>query len=248
VSVTSLLTVKNVDYGQLAASPGLLSSFQEAMKRAIASAAGPGVAPEHVRLELSSGSVVVVATITPPSGVSTAAVQSQLESMPLSQAISRTVASVAGISKVSTGPISVSEVRVSAAADGDQERPFCGDAKSQRERETRRARRALEDAIVLASRIQLLRAEGARTRRRLQQAEERALEAPSGLCRAQAGVVRLELQAAGAVQARLRRSKEDMTSLRDALQDEVAQLKLSLDLLLRQRGALEQWAHVARGP
>jgi len=47
------------------------------------------------------------------------------------------------------------------------------DHKAQRDKEARRARRALEDAIVLASRIQLLRAEGARTRRKIQLATEK---------------------------------------------------------------------------
>jgi len=177
--VTSSLTVKNVDYNQLSASPALLGRFEQAMKKAIASAAGTNVAPEHVDLSLSAGSVVVLATITPPRGVSTASVHSKLESAPLGRTLASTVESVDGIRDVATGPITVSEVRVSSPVNSPPRTAHKAtkaplDSRTQREKDARKARRSLEDAIVLASRIQLLRAEGARTRKRITQAQQKA--------------------------------------------------------------------------
>jgi len=188
VSVTSSMRMKNLDYNQLTANPALLTTFQEAMKKAIASAAGPGILPEHVELALSAGSVVVLATIKPPRGVCAVAVQSELKPASLSHAVSVMVASLDSIKEVATGPITVSEVRVSAVEPAQSRASSktsasprkaprssyaAWDSRAQREKEARRARRALEDAIVLASRIQLLRAEGARTRRRIHQAQEK---------------------------------------------------------------------------
>jgi len=194
VSVTSSMRVRNVDYARLSANPALLSSFKDAMRKAIAAAAGPGIMPEHVELALQAGSVVVQATVTPPRGVSLASVALQLRAAPLEKSVATSVASVDGIHEVSKGPITVAELCLSTpalSASALQEQlvgraescaPQRGrlapraagrDSRAHREREARRARRALEDAIVLASRIQLLRAEGARTRRKIHLAMEK---------------------------------------------------------------------------
>jgi len=183
-AVTSILKLKNVDYAELSSDPAMLSSFKDAMKMTIASAAGPGILPEHVELTLSAGSVVVKATITPPSEVPVAIVATNLKASPLQKSAAATVAKLDKIETVTKGPIWVDEFRVLAVEmpqfgpspkeqKRSSSRPSGREGKSQREKESRRMRRALEDAIVLASRIQLLRAEGARTRKKITQASEK---------------------------------------------------------------------------
>jgi len=183
--VTASIKVENMDYAELHANPEVLRNFQEVMKKTISFAAGPGVNPEHVELALSAGSVIVHATIRPPTGISVKAVATLLEAAPLDQAVLTSVEQLGGIQAVCKGQLSISEVKVNGPEPlpvsppfkgekprGHRERPRQCDAKAQREKEARRARRALEDAIVLASRVQLLRAEGARTRKKISQALE----------------------------------------------------------------------------
>jgi len=183
--VTALIKVENMDYAELHANAEVLRNFQEAMKKTIALHAGPGVNPEHVELALSAGSVIVHATIRPPKGISVKAAATLLEAAPLDQAVLTSVEQLDGIQAVCTGQLSISEVRVNGPEPLSLSPPFKEekarshkksqrDAKAHREKEARRARRALEDAIVLASRIQLLRAEGARTRKKISQASERS--------------------------------------------------------------------------
>jgi len=185
--VTASIKVENMDYAELHANPEVLRNFQEVMKKTISFAAGPGVNPEHVELALSAGSVIVHATIRPPTGISVKAVATLLHAAPLDQALLESVKDLDGIQAVCKGQLSISEVKVNGPdplllsppfkevkARGHRERPRQRDAKAQGEKEARRARRALEDAIVLASRIQLLRTEGARTRKKISQALERS--------------------------------------------------------------------------
>lgn len=164
VRVTSSLTLKNLDYHKLSANPALFSSFKEGVRKTLVSLAGNGVTPEGVELALSAGSVVISATITPPRGVPPAAVQDALKTCELGTSVTSMVGSMEGIHEAATGPISAADVHVSTQV----QRP--ADSRGSREKEARRARKALEDAIVLASRIQLLRVEGARTRKRIQKA------------------------------------------------------------------------------
>uniref|UniRef100_A0A7S4QDL3 Uncharacterized protein n=2 Tax=Alexandrium monilatum TaxID=311494 RepID=A0A7S4QDL3_9DINO len=196
-SVHASMKVKNIEYAELCANPVLLGSFKDSLRRGFALAAGSGVRSEHVEIALSAGSVVVQAKITPPKGVPPKEVAARLKSASLEITMVAAISSVDGLREVSRGAFSISEARVylpeppvlpADATKGHEQplwRPEAGghkdrsssrttrDGKAQREREARRARRALEDAIVLASRIQLLRAEGARTRKKIHVAQEK---------------------------------------------------------------------------
>jgi len=108
------MTVHSVDYHALVADAPLRAAFENTMVQVIASEAGNGVMPEHVKLQLKSGSVIVDAEITPPSGVDLNAVHTNLAgpSSSLGGKVVASVNEVANIKSVATGPIELSSINV----------------------------------------------------------------------------------------------------------------------------------------
>jgi hypothetical protein len=130
--VMTTLTVENVDYAKLAQDSSLLKQFSDAVKSALAAAAGPYVNEEHVKLRLSSGSVIVEATITPPAAVSATNLKASLAASTgsLGEGVTMKVAAVPGISAVTTGTISTSGVQVTLQPIGGNTTPSASGTKS----------------------------------------------------------------------------------------------------------------------
>jgi hypothetical protein len=112
------IKVENVNYALLSTKPMLLDSFEHAMKAAIAAQAGNGVKSENIIMTLSAGSVVVNASV-PLSGCSPhhSALEQKLQSAPFAASLQSSVASLAGIEEVSTGPICISKLVLSSHTD-----------------------------------------------------------------------------------------------------------------------------------
>jgi len=108
--VTMKLTLKNLDYQKLVQSATLKAAFIAAVKKVIAGKAGANVLAEHITLVLSSGSVVVDATIdTVAAGVDHGNVHSALTSAKaaVESDLVAEVKQVAGIASIQTGDIEV---------------------------------------------------------------------------------------------------------------------------------------------
>jgi len=117
--VTLSMTVHNLNYFRLSANHALLHSFRVAVRAAIASEAGHGIAPEHVGLVLSPGSVLVDAMVTPPRAALVGPVHARLQSAALlAEHVAAKVASLYGVETVATGRISVGHVSVAGRATG----------------------------------------------------------------------------------------------------------------------------------
>lgn len=102
------LKVNNLDYQALSQRARLLADFEAVTKEVLAIEAGPGISADSIQLQLSAGSVVVQAAITPPEGVARTSIQSKLATSPsLQQALVSKVNSIEGIAEATTGPISV---------------------------------------------------------------------------------------------------------------------------------------------
>jgi len=107
------MTVENVDYDALTASPDLLAEFRSAVCEAITREADREIGEEHMELTLTAGSVVVRAAITPPADISVHALHSALDqSETFHESVAGLVADIEGIEEVSSGAIAVSELRV----------------------------------------------------------------------------------------------------------------------------------------
>merc|ERR1711871_614495 len=78
VGIMLVMEFENVDYDMLTADPALRSRFEAAVKDATAGKAGQGTLPEHVRVDISKGSVRALVSVTPPPGVDTNGVESTL--------------------------------------------------------------------------------------------------------------------------------------------------------------------------
>mmetsp|Transcript_15509 Transcript_15509/g.48230 ORF Transcript_15509/g.48230 Transcript_15509/m.48230 type:complete len:464 (-) Transcript_15509:30-1421(-) len=183
LAVRLALKLEALDWRRLEERPLLLPRLRDRLQGVIAAAAGSKIHPEHVELLLPEGPGVVVATVLPPLGISASSVQAKLKAPALLQTVTALLAEMPELAEVADGRVGVAEVCVSLAE------PPAGNAgkavstlrdaagrsegRAPRERESRRARRALEDAIVLASRIQLLRTEGLQTKKRIRQIQEK---------------------------------------------------------------------------
>jgi hypothetical protein len=109
-SVSLQLRVNNIQYDKLLGSSSVLAEFETAIKAAIATSAGEEISPSHVSLQLSAGSVIVTATISPPEGVDAARTSHVLStaSATMTSQIALTIRQVVSIEDVSTGAIGVS--------------------------------------------------------------------------------------------------------------------------------------------
>lgn len=110
------MTIANVNYQQLIADDTLKSAFESSIKQAVLTSTPSGITEEHIRVQLSAGSVKADVTITPPASVSVASLETTMQSSStqgaLSQKVVEKVSQVAGISAVSTGTIGVSGLGV----------------------------------------------------------------------------------------------------------------------------------------
>eukprot|EP00929_Paragymnodinium_shiwhaense_P076281 TRINITY_DN39189_c0_g1_i5.p1 TRINITY_DN39189_c0_g1~~TRINITY_DN39189_c0_g1_i5.p1 ORF type:complete len:1170 (+),score=420.06 TRINITY_DN39189_c0_g1_i5:206-3715(+) len=117
-NVVVSMKVSNVDYPSLLRNPSMLADFKAKTKEAIAEAAGPGVKPHDVSLQLSSGSVAVKATITPPAGVSAKRLGQSMSSGAggLAAGVVAKVKTVSGIESVVSGEIACTPPETSIAS------------------------------------------------------------------------------------------------------------------------------------
>jgi len=110
------LRLNNIQFSLLSANPSVLSEFKLKMKSIIADKASQRVMPEHVSLDLKPGSVIVVASVAPPSGVSASEVQSSLgEKLKQLDDVAAALSQVPGIRSVTSGDITVTLVSAPAA-------------------------------------------------------------------------------------------------------------------------------------
>lgn len=112
------LTVRNVDWGLLVAEPTLCPGFSAAVRDVIAGRGG--VSASDVDIDLSPGSVHVIASVQLTGAGNDDAEQQLLESLgpprTLSNAIAAKVASVDGIAAATTGNIHVEDVELGKSA------------------------------------------------------------------------------------------------------------------------------------
>jgi len=115
-SVGFQLRVENVQYDKLMKSPDTLDEFKITTKVAISISAGKDILPEHVKLKLSAGSVIVEATITPPARVSADMLSANLnkDQAKMTNLVTKQIQQVSGIADVSTGTIGVSLAKTPA--------------------------------------------------------------------------------------------------------------------------------------
>lgn len=106
-----VILVRNVDYGLLLAKRPLYTQFGQTVSECVAAAAG--VASNAVTWKLRAGSVLVVNSISAPEGMHPSVLHSRLEEsrMTLSHHIVARLHRMVGIEDVTTGNLSVSEVR-----------------------------------------------------------------------------------------------------------------------------------------
>jgi len=106
-AVDFTLRLNNIQFSLLSANPPVLSEFKFKLKRIIAAKASRNVSLEHVSLEVKPGSVIVVATVSPPNGVSVDDVQVSLAAnLQVLDEVTYEVDQVPGIQAVSSGAIS----------------------------------------------------------------------------------------------------------------------------------------------
>jgi Ca2+-binding EF-hand superfamily protein len=109
--VKAKMTVQGVDYEGLSKNPSMLADFKSSVTKAIAKDAGVGEA--DVQLKLSSGSVKVDATITPPVGHDVGGLQKKMAgSSTLTNSVASAASGVQGIDSVCKAPISVDAMEV----------------------------------------------------------------------------------------------------------------------------------------
>jgi hypothetical protein len=113
------MKVLSVKLDELNKNATVMDSFKTTMKAQVANQAGPEILPEHVTLKLSAGSVVVEATITPPTTVNADTLKTSLETKKtaLATAVATEVKKVPGIDSVRdmNVPISVAPPTMSVA-------------------------------------------------------------------------------------------------------------------------------------
>jgi len=120
-TVAVKMTVQGVDFAKLSASATMLASFKTGVKATVAAeastAAGATIPATAVAVTVSSGSVVVDAVITPPSGVDSSKMGAALTaSTTMSTAVVAAVKAVPGIAAATSGDIGVTTTVAVAGA------------------------------------------------------------------------------------------------------------------------------------
>jgi len=107
------MVVKGVDYSTLVQNDRMRSQFVNRVKQTVANEAGEGIYMQHVSVELSSGSVVVDATINPPVYIDSKYLEDKLSSSEtLQRSVLRNIQSIPNIDTARAGTIEVAEVQV----------------------------------------------------------------------------------------------------------------------------------------
>lgn len=101
------LVVANVEFAALRADSGMLSSFKAALREGLAMEAGNGLRPEDVGLELSAGSVRVLARVSAPDNIRLTMMTNLRTSQTVGTTLTTKLSSVDGIDNITTGPIEV---------------------------------------------------------------------------------------------------------------------------------------------
>jgi len=106
------MTVKNMSFTALTASPGMRAEFEQTVKASMAEAAGPGVRPADIEVHISAGSVVVDAKIAPPPGVKASDMDGNMKAgnNSLGTMLIARVKALPGIKSIALGDISATEV------------------------------------------------------------------------------------------------------------------------------------------
>jgi len=107
-TVKMAFTLQNIDYAALASNSTLHLSLVESLREGVAEVAGAFVSADMVKIVLVAGSVSVLATITPPSTMSSFSLQSKLKSSNVQAVVAAKAGALAGIDAVRQGPISAS--------------------------------------------------------------------------------------------------------------------------------------------
>jgi len=114
-TVAIQMTVQGVSYNALQANTTLRNLFETSIKETVAEEAGHGLVANDVSVEMSAGSVVVVATIDSlPTSVSASSLRNTMAgSTTLSSAVVSAVSGVSGIDQATSGSITVTGMTVS---------------------------------------------------------------------------------------------------------------------------------------
>lgn len=108
------MTVKNMSFTALSASPKLRAEFEQSTKQTLAENAGPGIDSSAVEVHISAGSVIVDGKITPPPGMNVVDMDKALEqgAKNLGETLIARVAVLPGIDTVALGKISATGIKV----------------------------------------------------------------------------------------------------------------------------------------
>lgn len=108
------MTVKNMSFTALQASPSMMAEFEQSVKQSMAEAAGPGVKPSDIEVALVPGSVVVDAKISPPPGVKAGDMDKNMANGAnnMGARLIARVAALPGIDTCALGKISASKIMV----------------------------------------------------------------------------------------------------------------------------------------
>lgn len=95
--------VSNVDYEELSADKTLLENFIDGIKGGIVESTGNLITMQDVAVELSPGSVVVDASITPPANMTAYSLQNAVDTQALGGFVTAAISAIPGIGAVLTG-------------------------------------------------------------------------------------------------------------------------------------------------
>jgi len=108
------MTLKNMSFTALSASPGMMAEFAQSVKQSIAESSGPGVKGSDVEVRLKAGSVIIDSKVTPPAGMKAADMDKNLAkgSLAIGARVVARVAVLPGIDTIALGKISATGIVV----------------------------------------------------------------------------------------------------------------------------------------
>jgi len=111
------MTIKNMSFTALQGSPSMMAEFVQSVKESMAEAAGPGVKPSDIKLDLHSGSVVVDGKIAPPPGVKAEDMDQNMAKGAdnMGKRLVSRVAALPGIDTIALGELSATGIKVKVA-------------------------------------------------------------------------------------------------------------------------------------
>jgi len=108
------MTIKNMSFTALSASPSMMAEFEQSVKQSMAESCGPNVKASDVEVHLKPGSVIVDSKIAPPPGMKAKDMDKQLAkgSLALGARVVARVAALPGIDTIALGKISAAGIVV----------------------------------------------------------------------------------------------------------------------------------------